>query len=70
MNAPLRAETRARDRLLSSIWGNPPVFARDRFPWNSRTYHAAEIPMNLMRDDEAVDSRGQALLRTLYEAVR
>jgi CubicO group peptidase (beta-lactamase class C family) len=40
----LRAETLERDDLLRSIWGNPPVFDRRRFPWNRRDYHAAEIP--------------------------
>jgi CubicO group peptidase (beta-lactamase class C family) len=34
----------ARDPLLRSIWGNPMTFGRSSFPWNSRAYHAAEIP--------------------------
>lgn len=34
----------ADDRLTWSIWGNPPTFAREGFPWNRRDYHAAEIP--------------------------
>ncbi len=37
-------EALARDPLLRSIWGNPPTFSRDGFPWNGRAYHAAEIP--------------------------
>jgi CubicO group peptidase (beta-lactamase class C family) len=40
----LSAERHAGDSLLRSIWGNPPLFARDVFPWNTRHYHAAEIP--------------------------
>jgi CubicO group peptidase (beta-lactamase class C family) len=40
----LHAETLANDELLRSIWGNPPVFARERFPWNDPSFHAAEIP--------------------------
>jgi CubicO group peptidase (beta-lactamase class C family) len=43
-DATLRPETLERDGLLRSIWGNPPVFDRDRFPWNRADYHAAEIP--------------------------
>jgi CubicO group peptidase (beta-lactamase class C family) len=39
-----RAEVLAADPLLRSIWGNPPTFSRESFPWNDRTYHAAEIP--------------------------
>jgi CubicO group peptidase (beta-lactamase class C family) len=39
-----REEVLAADALLRSIWGNPPTFGRDSFPWNSRAYHAAEIP--------------------------
>lgn len=35
----------ARDALLRSIWGNPPLFARAQpLFWNSRAIHAAEIP--------------------------
>jgi CubicO group peptidase (beta-lactamase class C family) len=40
----LRPETHGHDALLRSIWGNPPIFDRERFRWNSRAYHAAEIP--------------------------
>jgi CubicO group peptidase (beta-lactamase class C family) len=39
-----REEVLAADPLLLSIWGNPMTFGRASFPWNSRTYHAAEIP--------------------------
>lgn len=34
----------ATDRLLASIYGNPPLFNGGRMPWNSRKFHAAEIP--------------------------
>ncbi len=34
----------ASDRLLRSVWGNPPLFPSGDLPWNSREYHAAEIP--------------------------
>jgi CubicO group peptidase (beta-lactamase class C family) len=40
----LRTGTLARDELLRSIWGNPPVLDRDSFPWNDARYHRAEIP--------------------------
>jgi CubicO group peptidase (beta-lactamase class C family) len=40
----LTAARQAEDSLTRSIWGNPPTFARDTFPWNRRDYHAAEIP--------------------------
>jgi len=43
-SAPVRRETLARDALLRSIWGNPPVLDPDGFPWNERAFHAAEIP--------------------------
>jgi CubicO group peptidase (beta-lactamase class C family) len=39
-----RDEVHAADPLLRSIWGNPVTLGRDGFPWNSRAYHAAEIP--------------------------
>ena len=39
-----REEVLAADPLLRSIWGNPLTFGRAGFPWNSRAYHAAEIP--------------------------
>jgi CubicO group peptidase (beta-lactamase class C family) len=32
------------DELLRAIWRNPPILARDAFPWNSREYHASELP--------------------------
>jgi CubicO group peptidase (beta-lactamase class C family) len=34
----------ARDPLLRSVSANPPLFQRERFPWNTHTYHAAGIP--------------------------
>ena len=40
----------ARDPLIESIWGNPPIFGDpvhwtpETFPWNSRAFHGAEIP--------------------------
>ena len=39
-----REEDLAADPFLRSIWGNPMTFGRSGFPWNSRAYHAAEIP--------------------------
>jgi CubicO group peptidase (beta-lactamase class C family) len=39
-----QAERSAEDPLTRSIWGNPPAFAREDFPWNRRDFHAAEIP--------------------------
>ena len=39
-----REEVLATDPLLRSIWGNPTTFGRASFPWNSRAFHAAEIP--------------------------
>jgi CubicO group peptidase (beta-lactamase class C family) len=38
------ARRQAEDGLTRSIWGNPPTFDREAFPWNRRDYHAAEIP--------------------------
>lgn len=32
------------DPTRRSIWGNPPLFGRDNLFWNSRAFHAAEIP--------------------------
>jgi CubicO group peptidase (beta-lactamase class C family) len=40
----LRSETFQRDELVRSIWGNPPIFDRDVFPWNDSSFHEAEIP--------------------------
>jgi CubicO group peptidase (beta-lactamase class C family) len=40
----------ARDPLIESIWGNPPLWGDpirwtpEAFAWNSRAFHAAEIP--------------------------
>jgi CubicO group peptidase (beta-lactamase class C family) len=40
----------ARDPLIESIWGNPPLWGDpiawtpETFPWNTRAFHAAEIP--------------------------
>jgi CubicO group peptidase (beta-lactamase class C family) len=34
----------ARDPLAQSIWGNPPHFSPETFPWNERALHAAQIP--------------------------
>ena len=33
-----------RDPLAQSIWGNPPHFAAETFPWNEPTMHRAQIP--------------------------
>lgn len=33
-----------QDELMRLIWANPPIFPRDRIPWNTREFHAAEIP--------------------------
>jgi CubicO group peptidase (beta-lactamase class C family) len=32
------------DPLLRAIWRNPPALAKGQFPWNSRAYHASQIP--------------------------
>jgi CubicO group peptidase (beta-lactamase class C family) len=40
----LREATFRRDPLVRSIWGNPPVFSREAFPWNEPAFHRAEIP--------------------------
>lgn len=37
-------DSEGEDPLERSIWDNPPTFSRERFAWNSRAYHAAEIP--------------------------
>jgi CubicO group peptidase (beta-lactamase class C family) len=44
VSKPLTHEAHQHDRLLRSIWGNPPVFSREVFPWNSGAYRRAEIP--------------------------
>ena len=33
-----------KDELMRLVWANPPLFPNDHIPWNSRAYHAAEIP--------------------------
>jgi CubicO group peptidase (beta-lactamase class C family) len=38
------AQAVARDGLLKRIWANPPILAAGELAWNSRAYHAAEIP--------------------------
>jgi hypothetical protein len=37
-------QPKAQDALLASICDNPPIFPIDDVPWNTRTFHAAEIP--------------------------
>jgi CubicO group peptidase (beta-lactamase class C family) len=32
------------DALLVSVWENPPLFPPGKLPWNTRAFHAAEIP--------------------------
>jgi CubicO group peptidase (beta-lactamase class C family) len=34
----------ADDSLLASVYGNPPILTAGRMPWNTRAFHAAEIP--------------------------
>lgn len=31
------------DKVLRSIWGNPPLFPEEGMAWNTRAFHAAEI---------------------------
>jgi CubicO group peptidase (beta-lactamase class C family) len=39
-----QTEWQKSDKVLKSVWGNPPLFPMDEeLPWNSRLYHAAEI---------------------------
>jgi CubicO group peptidase (beta-lactamase class C family) len=33
-----------KDELMRLVWANPPLFPNNHIPWNSRAYHAAEIP--------------------------
>ncbi|MGA8355214.1 MAG: serine hydrolase domain-containing protein [Solirubrobacteraceae bacterium] len=33
-----------KDELMRLVWANPPLLPNDHIPWNSRAYHAAEIP--------------------------
>jgi CubicO group peptidase (beta-lactamase class C family) len=44
LKAPRGPEDFARDALLKSVWGNPPIFDRAAFFWNDRALHAAEMP--------------------------
>jgi len=37
-------ERLASDPLLRSVFGNPARYERQSFPWNERSWHAAEIP--------------------------
>jgi CubicO group peptidase (beta-lactamase class C family) len=32
------------DPLPETVYANPPFLTGDRFPWNERAFHAAEIP--------------------------
>jgi CubicO group peptidase (beta-lactamase class C family) len=34
----------AADPTRRSVWGNPPLFPAQNSPWNSRQFHASEIP--------------------------
>jgi len=39
-----QTEWQKSDKVLKSVWGNPPLFPmHGDLPWNSRLYHAAEI---------------------------
>lgn len=40
------AEACARDPLAAAVWANPPLFpvSERELPWNTRAFHAAEIP--------------------------
>jgi CubicO group peptidase (beta-lactamase class C family) len=42
--AMFRPHASQHDALLMRVWGNPPLFDRANFPWNSRAFHVAEIP--------------------------
>ncbi|HEV7941463.1 MAG TPA: serine hydrolase domain-containing protein [Solirubrobacteraceae bacterium] len=33
-----------KDELMKLVWANPPLFPSNDIPWNTREYHAAEIP--------------------------
>ena len=37
-------ERLSADELLGCVWNNPPLFPPDHVPWNTRAFHAAEIP--------------------------
>lgn len=37
-------EILGEDELARAIWANPPLFGRETFPWNERSFHASEIP--------------------------
>jgi CubicO group peptidase (beta-lactamase class C family) len=41
---PLLPDAHKEDALLHSIWGNPPLFAHESFPWNDAAFRAAELP--------------------------
>lgn len=43
-NPALEAQVSVEDELMRAVWGNPVLFAHESFPWNSRAYHAAQIP--------------------------
>jgi CubicO group peptidase (beta-lactamase class C family) len=34
----------ASDELAARVWANPPLFPAEHLPWNTRAFHAAEIP--------------------------
>lgn len=39
-----QTEWQKSDKVLKSVWGNPPLFPPDsELPWNVRSFHAAEI---------------------------
>ncbi|MCP9484515.1 MAG: beta-lactamase family protein [Gaiellaceae bacterium MAG52_C11] len=44
VGAALSAAGADMSSLAAQVWANPPTFDRSDFPWNSRAYHAAEIP--------------------------
>jgi CubicO group peptidase (beta-lactamase class C family) len=37
-------QQQAEDPTRRSIWGNPPLFPAEGLPWNTRQFHASEIP--------------------------
>jgi CubicO group peptidase (beta-lactamase class C family) len=38
------ADALARDELMKRVWSNPVLLPPGEMPWNSRAFHAAEIP--------------------------
>lgn len=38
-----QTEEQKADKVLRSVWGNPPLFPAGGMAWNTRAYHAAEI---------------------------